>query len=525
MRLDFSNWTHRILSVEHLKLDIDNPRFSYFSNKKMNQTEIVKFLIERFEVYELAKNIATDGYLLNEVPIVFKDMDSYVVLEGNRRIAACKVLLNPYRYLSTQKAQNILKYNYSIDKLTCHISPTRKDADVLIYRRHTTTSVKRWETVSQDAHIHKLSSEDGYTIEEIATLLGESTTNIRKAIRRFYVHQYSMDILRDSPTIGEIVSSDQFPITNIERFYEYKDGIDFLGISFDQNGRIVKRLEEVEIRKRLQYILEEVVNDNLNSRIFNRELDKKDYIENLKSLTGKFDFSKPLSKGLSPINEEPDSISNDDGTNSQRIVEIEVERKQPNRNQYKLFSEKNWLTGNSRIDSIFNSIKTIRYDKHIDVVSIALRCYLDMIIYEFLKKKNCIEDATIQENAKSNFENDKLYEKIKQYIITEFAISESEIKEDFRHVLKLGGKTKLSNSLSLRCMLQYIANKPELFPDNRQRSALQTLLKGNNNIIDLHALNMLVHNQHYHIEPLQLENTIHNILPLLEYINSTINDE
>ena len=34
MRLDFGNWTQRLLSVEHLKLDIDNPRFSYFSKKK-----------------------------------------------------------------------------------------------------------------------------------------------------------------------------------------------------------------------------------------------------------------------------------------------------------------------------------------------------------------------------------------------------------------------------------------------------------------------------------------------------------
>ena len=97
MRLDFGNWTQRLLSVEHLKLDIDNPRFSYFSKKKMNQTEIIKFLIDRFEVYELAKDIATDGYLLNEEPIVCKEGESYVVLEGNRRVAACKILLNPHR--------------------------------------------------------------------------------------------------------------------------------------------------------------------------------------------------------------------------------------------------------------------------------------------------------------------------------------------------------------------------------------------------------------------------------------------
>ncbi len=117
MRLDFSEWSQRLLSIEHLKLDIDNPRFSYFSKKKMNQTEIVKFLIERFDVYDLAKDIASDGYLLNEEPIVCKEGDSYVVLEGNRRVSACKILLNPHRYLSNLKAQNILKYNFSLEKL------------------------------------------------------------------------------------------------------------------------------------------------------------------------------------------------------------------------------------------------------------------------------------------------------------------------------------------------------------------------------------------------------------------------
>lgn len=394
MRLDFGNWTQRLLSVEHLKLDIDNPRFSYFSKKKMNQTEIIKFLIDRFEVYELAKDIATDGYLLNEEPIVCKEGESYVVLEGNRRVAACKILLNPHRYLSSQKAQNILKYNYSLDKLNCHVSPTRKDADILIYRRHTTTPVRRWETISQDAHVHKLFSEEAYTIEEIAAKLSESTTNVRKALRRYHIHQYSMTLFEDNPSLREAISNDKFPITNLERLYDYKDGIDFLGISFTFNGEIRKRLDVEEVNKRLRFIVEEVLNDNFNSRVFNRESDKKEYIEYLKSLSDKFDFSKTLSDSATPI-----------------------------------------------------------------------------------------------------------------------------------HLLKLGQRTDTSTSLSLRGMLQYIISKQELFPDNRQRNALAAFLKGENNVIDLQGFNMLVHNQHYHIEPSQLENTVINLQPLLELINQTIIDE
>lgn len=525
MRLDFSKWNQRILSVEHLKLDIDNPRFSYFSKKKMNQTEIVKFLIERFDVYDLAKDIATDGYLLNEEPIVCKEGDSYVVLEGNRRVAACKILLNPYRYLPNLKAQNILKYNYSLEKLNCHVAPTRRGADILIYRRHTTTTIKRWETVSQDAHIHKLFDDDGFNVEEIATMLSEPTTNIRKALRRYHIHQYSMNLFDDNPALKEIVSSDKFPITNLERLYEYKEGLDFLGISFTANGKIDKRLDIEEINKRLRFIVEEIVNDKFNSRIFNRDIDKKDYIEYLRTLTDKFDFSKQLSEDSLPINGALLPDSNRDSNNSSEKQHEEEPKKQSAKNRFKLFSDKEWNTGIIRIDNIFRTMKTFRYDKHIDVVGIAFRCYMDMLIYEFLKKKNSLEDASLQENAKTNKENDKFYGKIKQYLIDEYVLSEEEIKDELRFILKLGHKTDMSSSLSLRGMLQYITTKPDLFPDNRQRNALSAFLKGDNNIIDLHGFNMLVHNQHFHIEPSQLENTVLNLLPLLEHINIVITDE
>lgn len=526
MRLDFSNWNQRLLSVEHLKLDIDNPRFSYFSKKKMNQTEIVKFLIERFDVYDLAKDIATDGYLLNEEPIVCKEGVSYVVLEGNRRVAACKVLLNPHRYLSNLKAQNILKYNYSLEKLHCHIAPTRRDADILIYRRHTTTTIKRWETVSQDAHIHKLFNDDGFSIDKIATMLSESTTNIRKALRRYHIHQYSMSLFEDSPTLKEAVASDKFPITNLERLYEYKDGLDFLGITFAANGKIDKRLDLDEVNNRLRFIIEEIINDKLNSRVFNRDTDKKEYIDYLRSLTNKFDFSKPLSEYSSPIDEDSLLKSNNDSKqeNGKQPEEGEPKR-QYTRNKFRLFTDKEWNTGIIRIDNIFKTMKTLRYDKHIDVVGIAFRCYLDMLIYEFLKKKNSLEDASLQENAKTNKDNDKLYGKIKQYLVEEYALSYEEIKDDFRFVLKLGHKTDVSSSLSLRGMLQYIATRSDLFPDNRQRNAFSAFLKGDNKIIDLQGFNMLVHNQHFHIEPSQLEITVLNLLPLLEHINIVIADE
>lgn len=51
MKIDYSSWSTRLLSIDNLKLDVKNPRFSYQSTKEMNQTEIVKYLVENHAVY------------------------------------------------------------------------------------------------------------------------------------------------------------------------------------------------------------------------------------------------------------------------------------------------------------------------------------------------------------------------------------------------------------------------------------------------------------------------------------------
>jgi len=63
MNENFSDWSKRLLSIEHLKLDINNPRFSYQSTEKMNQTQIVVFLIDNYDVYDLAKDILTNDQI------------------------------------------------------------------------------------------------------------------------------------------------------------------------------------------------------------------------------------------------------------------------------------------------------------------------------------------------------------------------------------------------------------------------------------------------------------------------------
>ena len=79
------------LDPRELKLDLQNPRMpdSHFSD----ENEAIQFLSDNADVSELVKSITTSGWFDYEPLIVLKD--SYVVVEGNRRLAALRIIETP----------------------------------------------------------------------------------------------------------------------------------------------------------------------------------------------------------------------------------------------------------------------------------------------------------------------------------------------------------------------------------------------------------------------------------------------
>ena len=57
MYIDYSAWESFEYKVSTLQLDINNPRIRY-SNENLNQTQIMKLLIENEKIYDLAKKIS-----------------------------------------------------------------------------------------------------------------------------------------------------------------------------------------------------------------------------------------------------------------------------------------------------------------------------------------------------------------------------------------------------------------------------------------------------------------------------------
>ncbi|WP_208111122.1 ParB/Srx family N-terminal domain-containing protein [Maritalea mobilis] len=84
------------VDVNLLDFDCDNPRFTPDKQPNGKSDEaIISKLASSADLAELVQSISTSGYINIEPLIVVLRDEKLVVLEGNRRLAALKSLLNP----------------------------------------------------------------------------------------------------------------------------------------------------------------------------------------------------------------------------------------------------------------------------------------------------------------------------------------------------------------------------------------------------------------------------------------------
>src|SRR5690554_4742490 len=254
MYIDYSTWETFEYTLSSLNLDLNNPRIKY-RGVSLNQTQIMKFLIEKEKVYELAKKISEEGYFVGEEPIICIENNKKVVLEGNRRTAALKLLQDPKKYLSNAKAnillQNISKNNFPVDKkLKCYIAPNRLLANPIIYERHQGNTLHKWKTGNQYAFVAEMYYKNGLNIKDICNVLNESKAKILKPLKAYNLFLEGQDVLKKEEGIKIDIAN--FEVTNLERFFSFEDARKLLSVDFNnENGELIINLPREEFDKRL----------------------------------------------------------------------------------------------------------------------------------------------------------------------------------------------------------------------------------------------------------------------------------
>ena len=516
MYIDYSEWETYDYSLNTLQLDLNNPRIKH-QDVNLNQTDIVKFLITHYKVYELAKKISEEGYFVGEEPIICIEDNKKVVLEGNRRTAALKVLKDPEKYLPKIKAKvlikNIKKNNYPVNrKLRCYIAPNRLLANAIIYERHRGSSLERWKTGNQYAFIAEM-SEDGLTIDNICHLLNAKHSEIIEPIKAYNLFSEANHLLVEEKK--EKIGILDFDLTNLERFYKYKDAEDFLGISFDsKNGDLIIRLPREEFSKRLIYMFQYIHDHPRFSRKFDKVTDKENFINDLRK-NSEFDFSIKLDN----YDVRSNSQNRTKDLNEEKSKITKRRRKNTKTEQYIISKDKEIDFSNDKLNSLFDELKLLpKY--RVNSFAIVLRTLLEQSLYFYLKNKNLLDNLTEKENENNLKNGYKKVNTLISHLKGTYSFNKDIDTEPIMKILKFNIDKDYS-SASLKIMLDYVKNTQlDELEDVNQKKNLKQYINNVKNELDL-----AVHNLDTKIDIMHNERAWNTLEPLFDLVSSKLEKE
>ena len=174
--------------VYDLSFDLQNPRLvEYDLVSTSTETEILDVLWEAMDVRELVLSIAASGFFQHEPLIVTEENGRDVVIEGNRRLAAVKVLLDPS--VLSSEAAGIPRLGDAeredlLDLPT--IRGSREDAWRYIGFKHVNGPAK-WSSFAKSEYITRVHQLYQVPLEEIARQIGDTHKTVQRLFRGMMV--------------------------------------------------------------------------------------------------------------------------------------------------------------------------------------------------------------------------------------------------------------------------------------------------------------------------------------------------
>ena len=180
--------TPRRMKVSELVFDTKNPRLSeYDLGPHSSEAEIIKVLWEVMDVRELVLSIEASGFFSHEPIIVTRENGKNVVIEGNRRLAAVKLLLEPElaEDLSLSVPQITEKAKQSLRTLPV-ILDTRENAWRYLGFKHVNGPAK-WSSYAKSRYLADVHKNYGVSLEDIARQIGDTHRTVQRLYRGLMV--------------------------------------------------------------------------------------------------------------------------------------------------------------------------------------------------------------------------------------------------------------------------------------------------------------------------------------------------
>lgn len=228
------------IPVDQLYLDEENPRLAS-AGPNATQDGLLRFLWTQMAVDEVAISIAVNGFFPEEQLFVIprgkpdsSGGQKYTVVEGNRRLAAVKLLRSP-ELRAKLRATDLPAIRpgkaATLEQLPVSIHKSRRDLWEYFGFRHI-NGAKPWDAYSKAMYVAKVHEEYGIPISQIALSIGDRHNTVPRFYRGYVLLQQAeqqTDFSKDDISAGDLSFSHLYTAAVYPEFQR------FLGITSEDS--------------------------------------------------------------------------------------------------------------------------------------------------------------------------------------------------------------------------------------------------------------------------------------------------
>ncbi|MCX6738084.1 MAG: ParB/Srx family N-terminal domain-containing protein [Candidatus Parcubacteria bacterium] len=210
------------VSMDRLLLDGENPRFAGLS-KDSSEDDILLRLQKEMHLDELIDSFEKNGFYNTEPLLVIKakQKDKFIVIEGNRRLAAIKTLFSSGKKISASLR------NQLSESIPIAIYPNRESLWTYLGFRHI-NGPQEWDSYSKAVYALKVHKDFKISIDKIAERIGDRHQTVVKMCN-------GLRILDQAEQNGDFkadeIDLNRFYFSHLYTILTYDNTRKFLGIS------------------------------------------------------------------------------------------------------------------------------------------------------------------------------------------------------------------------------------------------------------------------------------------------------
>lgn len=384
-------WQTARLSVASLFLDENNPRLGRETSGRAPQ-EIIQYLFDHDKALDVARSIATRGYFENEPLLAILEKGRYVVVEGNRRLAALKALKEP-GLLTGNIGRRVhrLAQQTDLDAISTvpvTIAPNRRATDRLLSGRHIGTPVLAWQAENR-ANFILSKLDDGYSKDELGAELGFDEKDIQKARQTRAIAEMARALDLPSAIKAKVDNPRVKLFSTLERVFDSSVGRKFLKVEPDEDHGLRGTTTKDEFQRAFTELVTDIALRRQTSRSLNTSENIREYFQqrNPKAVAarkkGQF-VPKDITSGGSVTSPKPSKSRRPTRRPNQTVIPRSFKVR----------------FGHERLAAIRGELSSLNRDKFANAGAVLLRVFLELASKDYLERTGRLKVLIAKRKAK-----------------------------------------------------------------------------------------------------------------------------